>query len=82
MENWQICNNCDGNGKHSKRLGIITSSTREEWTDEEFNHYMKGGFDVTCEVCDGNGKVEAEDNRQEKSYATDEEYYWKRAGGY
>jgi RecJ-like exonuclease len=78
----ETCANCEGAGKHSKAIGIITSEDREEWSDEEFDAYMGGAYDRRCEVCHGTGKVLADDNRCEKYYATDEEYYWKREGGY
>ena len=79
MKRWEICCNCDGNGSHAKHLGIIDT---EEWSDEELDAYMNGGYDTACEVCDGTGKVYAENNRVEKYYATDEEYYRNREGGY
>ena len=82
MNKWEICCNCDGNGKHSKHLGVITSSDREEWDDEEFDQYMEGAYDTPCSVCRGTGKVLAGKNRVEQYYATDEEYYRKREGGY
>ena len=79
---WEICCNCDGNGKHSKHLGVITSSDRDDWDDEEFDDYMNGAYDTPCSVCRGTGKVLAGKNRTEQYYATDEEYYRKREGGY
>ena len=82
LKNWEICSNCEGEGKHAKHLGIITGSDREEWSDEEFSDYMDGAYDMRCEVCKGSGKVLAGRNRVEQYYSTDEEYYWKREGGY
>ena len=82
MSKWQICCNCDGNGKHSKHLGIITQETQDDWGDEGMETYMGGGYDTACSVCCGTGKVLSENNRVEQYYATDEEYYWKREGGY
>ena len=43
---------------------------------------MNGGYDTTCEVCRGTGKVLTGKNRVERYYETDEEYYWRREGGY
>lgn len=79
MRIWEICCNCGGEGAHSKALGVINT---EEWSSDELDDYMAGGYDQICEVCKGTGKVLAENNRVEKYYATDEEYYWKREGGY
>lgn len=79
---WEICRNCEGEGKHSKHLGIITGSDREEWSDEEFSDYLGGAYDCLCSVCGGSGKVRAGRNRVEQYYQTDEEYYRHREGGY
>ena len=80
---WEICCNCEGEGKHSKHLGGITSAELEQdWSEDELADYMNGAYDTLCSVCHGTGKVVAEKNRVEKYYSTDEEYYWKREGGY
>jgi RecJ-like exonuclease len=79
MSKWEICCNCEGEGAHSKRLGVINV---DDWDSESLDDYMAGGYDQPCEVCKGIGKVLAGKNRVEKYYATDEEYYWKREGGY
>ena len=82
MNKWEICSNCEGNGKHSRHLGLITSSDRQKWDDEDFDQYMHGAYDTACSVCRGTGKVLVGKNRVEQYYATDEEYYHKREGGY
>jgi RecJ-like exonuclease len=82
MNKLEICANCEGHGKHSKAIGVITSEDRLEWSDEEFDAYLGGAYDRLCEVCKGFGKVSANENRCEKYYATDEEYFRKREGGY
>lgn len=79
MSQWEICCNCEGNGAHSKRLGIINT---EEWDDVELESYMAGAYDQPCEVCRGTGKVLVGKNRVEHYYQTDQEYYWRREGGY
>jgi hypothetical protein len=43
---------------------------------------MHGAYDTACSVCRGTGKVLVGKNRVEQYYATDEEYYHKREGGY
>lgn len=80
MAKWEICCNCEGDGKHSRHLGVITDI--DEWHEDEIEAYVSGGYDVTCSVCRGTGKVRAENNRVEQYYSTDEEYYWRREGGY
>lgn len=82
MKKWEICRNCEGDGKHSRHLGVITGSDRDDWSDEEFDDYMGGGYDTQCSVCAGSGKVSSDKNRVEKYYATDEEYFRNREGGY
>ena len=79
---WEICCNCEGHGKHSKHLGVITSEDLQDWSSEEFDDYLNGAYDVPCSVCKGTGKVLAENNHCEQYYATDEEYFRKREGGY
>ena len=55
---WSICDTCRGNGKHSRHLGAITESDREQhWSEDEFEGYMRGEYDMQCEVCKGTGKV-------------------------
>ena len=85
MSKWKICPECEGEGKHSQHLGIITSERQEEWSEEEFDNYMSGGFDKRCFTCKGSGKVTEEaleDYTPVRYYETNEEYYWKREGGY
>lgn len=80
--NWEICCNCEGEGKHSKHLGCLTHEDLQDWDDEQLASYMNGAYDTICFVCRGSGKVKAGENHVEKYYATDQEYYWKREGGY
>ncbi len=83
MENWEICCNCSGEGKHSNHIGAITSSElSQDWSDEDLESYKNGAYDKSCAVCYGTGKVRESKNRVEIYYATDEEYYRKREGGY
>lgn len=55
---WEICEECHGNGSHSKHLGAITQDDIDrDWSHEEFSSYLDGGYDKECETCDGSGKV-------------------------
>lgn len=63
---WEICGCCRGEGTSSAYLGAITESDREPggtWEDpEDFDHYMRGGYDRACDDCDGAGKVRVVDH--------------------
>jgi DnaJ-class molecular chaperone len=55
---YEICSACSGHGASSAYLGAITSEERErDWDPEEFEDYMEGAYDKTCEECKGSGKV-------------------------
>jgi len=55
---WAICSECDGHGGHSRHIGAITQEDRDrDWSEDEFDHYMRGGYDRQCEECKGSGKV-------------------------
>ena len=55
---WQICDVCQGDGKHSLHLGCITAEDRErDWDPDDFDNYMAGAYDKCCDTCDGSGKV-------------------------
>jgi hypothetical protein len=50
-----ICNTCEGHGKHSNYLGVISNEWRE---DKDFmEDYLNGYYDKLCNDCDGTGKV-------------------------
>lgn len=51
---WEICDTCSGDGGHSNRMGVINP---DEWDYEELDGYFNGRYDVTCERCNGAGKV-------------------------
>lgn len=62
---WCICSDCAGNGKSSAYLGAITQGDREPggaWEDsDQFDDYMRGGYDKPCATCEGTGKVKVVD---------------------
>lgn len=59
-----LCPTCDGHGKHSRHLGAFTQSDREEWDPDEWDDYMTGSYDRTCETCNGKRVVEEVDEEQ------------------
>lgn len=54
---WAICDGCEGEGKHSKGLGCISSEEMDDWSPEEKQDYFSGKYDRRCEDCGGSGKV-------------------------
>ena len=58
---WEICYQCQGEGKHSHHMGDWTGS---EWAEEDHDFqedYMNGAYDKTCQCCKGTGKIQAID---------------------
>jgi hypothetical protein len=61
-QKWEICGNCDGEGRHMNSAIRNHAYTPEEFNeafdDEESRHaYFNGGYDVNCEDCLGEGKI-------------------------
>ena len=57
---WAICHVCEGEGKHvnpSIDCGGISQSDWDEWDYDDREAYMSGAYDVTCQNCNGSGKV-------------------------
>lgn len=58
-----LCPQCGGRGGSSLYLG--TFSHDELWEDPEFaEDYLNGGYDRTCESCDGRNVVEIFDDER------------------
>ena len=56
------CPQCDGTGASSLYLGAFTSEQMSE--DPDFaDDYWRGGYDRTCETCEGRNVVEIIDDR-------------------
>lgn len=82
---WVICSRCNGDGSHSHRLGAISAEQMaHDWDEEEQERYFAGGYDESCEVCEGTGKVRKAANNAERKEAQAErdaraeERYWQR----
>lgn len=61
---WEICWQCEGDGKSSAYLGAFTAS---EWyeQDEDFREdYMIGQYDRTCDECGGRGSIAIVDEKE------------------
>lgn len=64
MSKWIICPTCSGEGQHSRAIGCITADQWEQdWSDDEKEMYLEGGYDQTCESCQGSGKIKEEQLR-------------------
>jgi hypothetical protein len=65
MAHWEICDDCHGEGRHSKAIdgNGITGSEWAEWDDEDRGTYLSGGYDQTCGSCNGEGKVKILDDQ-------------------
>lgn len=56
----EVCPQCGGRGRSSLYLGSF--SAEEMWEDPDFaEEYMAGGYDRTCETCEGRNVVEVID---------------------
>lgn len=57
-QRWVICSTCQGNGKHSLHLGAFTQEDIDrDWSGDEWDGYLSGGYDRQCEDCGGRGSV-------------------------
>jgi hypothetical protein len=55
---WEICSTCDGEGRESAYLGAITQEDRDrDWSHDEWEDYMQGGYDRPCAACNATGKI-------------------------
>lgn len=62
---WEICDRCHGNGTHD-HPAFSSGLTQEDFAeDDDFRaDYMAGRYDVTCEECEGAGKVRVIDEER------------------
>lgn len=50
-----LCDYCAGEGSHA--LGGEAIHDWNEWDPDERDFYMSGGYDSTCEMCKGTGRL-------------------------
>lgn len=60
---WMICPTCSGDGKHSRSLGVVNPN---DFSPDEWDDYMRGGYDSTCGTCNGEGKVRDNEELRER----------------
>jgi hypothetical protein len=73
---WCICGQCEGRGTSSAYLGAFTASEWAEQDDDFKDEYIRGGYDRSCDECNGSGKVWSIDYKKctpEQRAALDEE---------
>jgi hypothetical protein len=77
---WVICSNCKGEGRCLPEglRGVINT---DEWSDDELDGYFGGEYDVPCTVCEGSGKVLAE-NYFVQLFLLDRAYGGSEEGGW
>lgn len=70
---WEICSQCQGDGRSSDYLGSFTWDELNEQGDEFIEDYFAGDYDRPCDCCEGSGKIVVPDHskmteEQEKKY--------------
>lgn len=70
--NWMICPICNGDGKHSRALGVVNP---DDFSPDEWDEYMRGGYDSNCGTCGGDGKVRDNPDTQQRIR---DQYNWER----
>jgi RecJ-like exonuclease len=65
-DKWVICPVCRGDGSHVNPNIDAHGLTREDFSeDPDFaEDYMKGTYDITCQTCQGTGKVRGDQQEQ------------------
>ena len=60
---WQICNVCNGEGRHVNPSIDAGGLTQEDFAEDPdfLEDYMSGMYDVSCNACGGSGKVKVPD---------------------
>lgn len=65
---WEVCSRCEGKGVHTNPAidghGITMEERDRDWTDEEWEGYMGGMYDVRCYDCSGDRVVPMVDSNR------------------
>ena len=59
-----LCNTCDGKGYRALHGIALTQDDLADWSQEEKETYMDGGYNTPCGTCRGTGRINVidEDN--------------------
>lgn len=77
---WEICNRCKGNGSHVNPAidgNGLSQNDIDQLDDGFMERYLSGFYDVTCEYCNGKGKVIVADELDENHPLYDSYNDWK-----
>ena len=61
MPVWEICDDCNGEGSHSRHLGVLDQEFLDDMDEDTWYAYRSGVYDTRCERCSGSGKIKVLD---------------------
>jgi len=65
---YDVCQTCMGAGHYVNpsidAYGISSDEWYGEWDEEDRDHYMSGGYDISCAECDGSRVVPVVDEQR------------------
>ena len=79
---YEVCSRCRGEGKHTNPNidghGISSDEWENDWSDEDKEFYLSGGYDIECYECKGLRVVQViDDEFYERSTGEDKILYEK-----
>lgn len=75
---WEICDTCEGEGKHSYGMGSFTMSEWEAEGEDFQRNYMAGRYDRRCGDCKGAGKVRVIDHDAFEAQSPEDYALWQK----
>ena len=67
----QKCPTCSGKGSHSRALGVVSP---DDFSYEEWQEYLNGGYDSQCDTCNGTGQIEPKQMIRHRAHLHMERY--------
>jgi RecJ-like exonuclease len=76
-----LCNTCDGKGYQALHGIALTQDDLADWSQEEKETYMDGGYNTPCGTCRGTGRINVIDedrctSEQIELYRKQQEQFW------